>query len=87
MVRTAATVGKPTSSTFQQYFLDLTAAWKKDMPNSQHYYLFQIWPNACSQGGTRQSDKLRDLQRLLARLFSNMAVMSTLGIKPEGSCH
>ena len=57
------------------------------MPNSQHYYLFQIWPNACSQGGTRQSDKLRDMQRLLPRLYSNMSVMSTLGIKPEGGCH
>jgi len=34
----------------------MSAAWKQDMPNIQHYYLFQIWPNACSQGGTRQSD-------------------------------
>ena len=57
------------------------------MPNIQHYYLYQIWPNACSQGGNRQSDKLRDLQRMLPRLYSNMSVMSTLGIKPEGSCH
>jgi len=73
--------------TYQQYFVDMSAAWKQDMPNIQHYYLFQIWPNACSQGGTRHSDKLRDLQRLLPRLYSNMSVMSTLGIKPEGSCH
>lgn len=57
------------------------------MPNIQHYYLYQIWPNACSQGGTRQSDKLRDVQRLLPRLYANMSTMSTLGIKPEGSCH
>ena len=57
------------------------------MPNIQHYYLFQIWPNACGQGGNRHSDKLRDVQRLLPRLYSNMSVMSTLGIKPEGSCH
>jgi hypothetical protein len=73
--------------TYQQYFVDMSAAWKQDMPNIQHYYLFQIWPNACSQGGTRQSDKLRDMQRLLPRLYSNMSVMSTLGIKPEGGCH
>jgi hypothetical protein len=65
----------------------MSAAWKRDMPNIQHYYLYQIWPNACSQGGTRHSDKLRDVQRLLPRLYSNMSVMSTLGIKPEGGCH
>ncbi len=73
--------------TYQQYFVDMSAAWKQDMPNIQHYYLFQIWPNACSQGGTRESDRLRDLQRRLPRLYSNMSVMSTLGIKPEGTCH
>ncbi|MEI7901088.1 MAG: DUF2341 domain-containing protein [bacterium] len=73
--------------TYQQYFVDMSAAWKQDMPNIQHYYLYQIWPNACSQGGTKNSDKLRDLQRLLPRLYSNMSVMSTLGIKPEGGCH
>jgi len=73
--------------TYQQYFVDMSAAWKQDMPNIRHYYIYQIWPNACSQGGTRQSDKLRDVQRLLPRLYSNMSVMSTLGIKPEGPCH
>jgi hypothetical protein len=73
--------------TYQQYFVDMSAAWKQEMPNLQHYYLYQIWPNACSQGGTRNSDKLRDLQRLLPHLYSNMSVMSTLGIKPEGGCH
>ena len=73
--------------TYQQYFVDMSAAWKEDMPNLKHYYLYQIWPNACSQGGNRQSDKLRDVQRLLPRLYSHMSVMSTLGIKPVGSCH
>jgi hypothetical protein len=73
--------------TYQRYFVDMTAAWKQDMPNIRHYYLYQIWPNACSQGGTRHSDKLREVQRLLPRLYSNMSVMSTLGIKPEGGCH
>ncbi|MEI7899831.1 MAG: DUF2341 domain-containing protein [bacterium] len=73
--------------TYQQYFVAMTAAWKQDMPNIQHYYLYQIWPNACSQGGNRQSDKLRDVQRCLPRLYAHMSVMPTLGIKPEGSCH
>lgn len=30
---------------------------------------------------------LREMQRTLPRLYSNMAVMSTLGIKPAGGCH
>jgi hypothetical protein len=73
--------------TYEQYFLKMSAAWKHDMPNIQHYYLFQIWPNSCGQGGNKHSDKLRDVQRRLPRLYSNLSVMSTLGIKPEGPCH
>jgi hypothetical protein len=73
--------------TYQQYFVDMSAAWKQDMPNIKRYYLYQIWPNSCSQGGNRHSDKLRDVQRLLPRLYSNMSVMSTLGIKPPGPAH
>ena len=69
------------------YFIDMAAGWKQDYPNIQHYYVFQIWPNSCSMGGTRHSDKLRDVQRALPRLYSNMSVMSTLGIKPPGPCH
>jgi hypothetical protein len=56
------------------------------MPNIRHYYVFQIWPNGCSQGGGH-GDLLREKQRTLTRLYSNMDVMSTLGIKPPGGCH
>jgi len=74
--------------TYEQYFVDLSAAWKQDYPNIQHYYHFQIWPDSCSMGHNGgASDKLRDVQRLLPRLYSNMSVVSTLGIKPEGPCH
>ena len=34
--------------TYQQYFIDMAAAWKQDYPNIQHYYVFQIWPKACA---------------------------------------
>ncbi len=44
-------------------------------------------PNSCSMGGNGSSDKLRDVQRTLPRLYSNMSIMSTLGIKPPGPCH
>lgn len=69
----------------QQYFVDMSAAWKQDCPNLRYYYIFQIWPAAC--GDTSANDMLREVQRTLPRLYSNMRVMSTLGIVPGGSCH
>ena len=72
--------------TYQQYFVDMSAAWKQDFPNVRRYYLFQIWPNACSMGNGN-GDMLREVQRSLPRLYSNMDIMSTLGIQPEGGCH
>jgi hypothetical protein len=71
----------------ERHFLDMTAAWTRDYPNIRHNYIFQIWPNSCSIGGNRHSDKLREVQRLLPRHFSNMTIQSTLGVKPEGPCH
>jgi hypothetical protein len=71
---------------YQRYFVDLSAAWKQDFPNIQHYYVFQIWPNACSMGNGH-GDMLREVQRTLPRLYSNLDVMSTSGIKPPGPCH
>ena len=72
---------------YEKYWLELTAAWKQDYPNLRHYYLFQIWPNACSQGGTRNSDKLRDVQRRLSRLYSSLSVVPTLDIPSGANCH
>ncbi len=70
---------------YQQYFVDISAAWKQDFPNLKNYYLFQIWPAAC--GDTSRNDQLREVQRTLPYLYSNMKVMSTLGIKPGSGCH
>ena len=72
--------------TYQQFFVELSAAWKQDFPNIQHYYVYQIWPNACSMGNGH-GDMLREVQRTLPRLYSNMSIMSTHGIKPPGGCH
>jgi hypothetical protein len=55
-------------------------------PNIQHYYTFQIWPAACG-GPSGHNDRLRNVQRMIPRQFSNMSVMSTLGIRPGGGCH
>jgi hypothetical protein len=73
---------------YQDFFVEMSAAWKTDMPNIRQYYMYQIWPNACAMGGREGSgDRLREAQRTLPRLFSNMSIMSTLGIKPPGGCH
>jgi hypothetical protein len=72
--------------TYQQYFVEMSAAWKQDFPNLRHYYIFQIWPNSCSMGNGH-GDMLREVQRALPRLYSHMDIMPTLGIKPPGGCH
>ena len=71
---------------YEDYFLRMTASWKQDYPNIQHYYIHQIWPGACG-GRTIESDRLRERQRRLPEQYSNMSILSTLGIRPGGGCH
>ena len=73
--------------TYRKYFIDLAAAWKQDYPNIQHYYIFQIWPKSCSMGVNGSDNVLREVERALPSSFSNMGIMSTLGIKPPGPAH
>lgn len=74
--------------TYQPLFVEMAAGWKQDFPNVRNYYVFQIWPNSCSMGGREGSgDRLREKQRTLPELFSNMSIMSTLGVRPPGGCH
>ena len=73
---------------YHRLFLEMSAAWKEDFPNVRHYYIFQIWPNSCSMGGGAGSgDMLREKQRTLPQYYSNMSIMSTLGVRPPGGCH
>ncbi len=71
---------------YQDYFIRMTAAWKEDFPNIKHYYIHQIWPGACGSRSV-ENDRLRERQRRLPEQFSNMRIMSTLGIRPGGGCH
>ena len=71
---------------YQDYFIRMTAAWKQDYPNIKHYYIHQIWPGACGSRSV-ENDRLRERQRRLPAQFSNMSIMSTLGIRPGGGCH
>tara|TARA_Y100000588_G_scaffold187042_1_gene201145 strand:+ start:12791 stop:15901 length:3111 start_codon:yes stop_codon:yes gene_type:complete len=71
---------------YQDLFIRMTAAWKHDYPNIKHYYIHQIWPGACGSRSV-ENDRLREQQRRLPERFSNMSIMSTLGIRPGGGCH
>ncbi|MEN9572748.1 MAG: hypothetical protein RL514_603 [Verrucomicrobiota bacterium] len=73
---------------YQPLFVEMAGAWKQDFPNVQHYYAFQIWPNSCAMGGRDGAgDRLREKQRTLPQLFSNLSILSTLGVRPPGGCH
>lgn len=72
---------------YQRYFIQMTADWKRDLPNLRHQYLFQIWPSACAMGRDGNGDLLRERQRTLPRLFSNTSILSTYDIRPPGGCH
>jgi hypothetical protein len=74
--------------TYHELFKEMAASWKQDFPNVKNYYVFQIWPNSCGMGGSIGSgDMLRERQRTLPYLFSNMSILSTLGVRPPGGCH
>ena len=73
--------------TYRELFIDLAGAWKEDFPNVGQYYTFQIWPKSCSMGINGSDNQLREVQRTLPKNFSNLTVMSTLGVKPPGGCH
>lgn len=73
---------------YQDYFIEMAAGWRRDMPNARRYFMFQIWPDSCGMGGKDGSgDRLRERQRTLPARFSNLSIMSTLGIRPPGGCH
>ena len=42
-------------TTYQQLFLDMSAAWKQDYPNFQKYIIFQVMPKPCGIGPIRVS--------------------------------
>ncbi len=73
--------------TYRELFIELAAAWKQDFPNVRHYHVFQIWPKSCAMGIDGSDNRLREVQRSLPTAFSNMSIMSTLGIDPPGGCH
>ena len=70
---------------YQQYFVDMSAAWKQDYPNLGRYIVFQVMPKPCSLGP--KNDQLRDVQRTLPLLFSKMDILNTLALPGYLGCH
>jgi len=73
--------------TYENYFIEMTADWKRDLPNLRHQHMFQIWPSACAMGRDGNGDLLRERQRTLPRLYANVSILSTYDIRPPGGCH
>ncbi len=82
-----APTGKMDWETYQPYFLQMASDWKADFPNIKNYYIFQIWPAACGGMTAGSESLLREMQRSLPSFYSNMGIMSTLGVRPGSSCH
>ena len=70
---------------YQAYFRNMSGAWKQDFPNIQRYIVWQVMPAPCAMGPT--GDQLREAQRTLPRMFSNMDLMDTLGVVGYEGCH
>jgi autotransporter-associated beta strand protein len=70
---------------YQQYFVDMSAAWKQDYPNIGRYIVFQVMPKPCALGP--KGDQLREVQRTLPSLFSKMDILTTLKVPGYIGCH
>ena len=81
----AAPTGDYDYKSYQAYFVNMAGAWKQDFPNVQRYIIYQVMPSPCSMGPT--GDQLREAQRTLPRLYSNMDILDTLGVVGYEGCH
>ncbi len=72
---------------YRYYFHELAGSWKRDYPNLEQIYVFQIWPRSCAMGIDGSDNRLREVQRTLPRDFSIISVLATLDIRPPGGCH
>lgn len=70
---------------YERNFLNMSSAWKQDYPNFLHYFIYQIEPNPCGMGPF--ASQLREVQRNLPRLFSNMSIIHNLGLPGYDGCH
>ncbi|MEI7901463.1 MAG: DUF2341 domain-containing protein [bacterium] len=81
----AAPTGDYDYKSYQSYFVNMAGAWKQDFPNIQRYIIWQVMPKPCAMGP--KGDQLREAQRTLPRLYSNMDILDTLGVAGYEGCH
>lgn len=72
---------------YEKNFKEMTAAWKGEFPNLQYYYMFQIFPGACMSVGLDAENALREAQRNMSQWYTNLSIMTTLGVRPGSACH
>jgi autotransporter-associated beta strand protein len=84
----ASTFGPPLEPdylSYEQNFLSMSSAWKQDFPNFQRYIVFQIAPNPCGIGPF--ASEIREVQRQLPRLYSNMSLVNSIAVPGYQGCH
>ncbi len=84
----AATFGPPLEPdylSYEQNFLSMSSAWKQDYPNFQRYVVFQIAPNPCGIGPF--ASEIREVERQLPRLYSNMSLVNSIAVPGYQGCH
>ena len=84
----ASTFGPPLEPdylSYEQNFLSMSSAWKQDFPNFQRYVVFQIAPNPCGIGPF--ASEIREVQRQLPRLYSNMSLVNSIAVPGYEGCH
>ena len=81
----AAPTGDYDYKSYQNYFVQMSADWKQDYPNIESYIIFQVMPKPCAMGP--KGDQLREAQRTLPFLYSNMKILNTLGLPGYLGCH
>ncbi|MDZ4758716.1 MAG: sialate O-acetylesterase [Bacteroidota bacterium] len=75
-----------TNANFTDYitnFDSLYNSWKRDYPSAKKVYVFQIH-HGC--GGANQQE-IREIQRRFPEKYSDVRVMSTVGIHEHDGCH
>lgn len=76
---------EPDHQFYENHFLAMSSAWKEDFPNLRNYIIYQVEPNPCGLGPF--ASEVRDIQRRLPRLYSNMSVLHNLNLPGYEGCH
>ncbi|OQX06754.1 MAG: hypothetical protein BWK80_50345, partial [Desulfobacteraceae bacterium IS3] len=68
-------------------FDKLYKAWMENYPGIEKVYTFQLHPHTCISFCESYQANIREVQRTLPSRYSNVEVMSTVGINEYDGCH